>query len=286
MRSAGLIRRSISRRKPRLRVRLISISLAFSIVRTDTGNGYAEGATVPLASMTAAVGLYQRLALPLPWHPTNERIPLIVYGAASAVGSYVIQLAKQSNIHPLICVAGRGIPHVESLIDKSKGDTIIDYRDGDDKVVEAFKSAAKDNGGKIEYAFDAVSEKNSYKNICKVLDSKSGAIALVLPGKEYSAIPPTIRKAQTAVGTVHKAMDTDPFQNRGGTEVGTPDFGFVMYRLIARGLNEGWFKGHPFEVVPGGLGGIEGALKNLKDGKASAVKYVFRIADTDGVGKS
>jgi len=50
-------------------------------------------------------------------------------------------------------------------------------------------------------------------------------------------------------------------------------------------LQEGWFKGHPYEVVPGGLGGVEGALKNLKEGKASAVKYVFRIMETEGVRK-
>jgi len=57
----------------------------------------------------------------------------------------------------------------------------------------------------------------------------------------------------------------------------------VMFRFFGRGLQEGWFKGHPYEVVPGGLGGVEGALKNLKEGRASAVKYVFRIGETEGV---
>lgn len=32
-------------------------------------------------------------------------------------------------------------------------------------------------------------------------------------------------------------------------------------------LEEGWFKGQPQEVVPGGLGGIQSALERLKDGK-------------------
>ena len=58
----------------------------------------------------------------------------------------------------------------------------------------------------------------------------------------------------------------------------------MLFRsYMARGLQEGWFKGHPREVVSGGLGGIQQALENLKDGKASAMKYVFRIADTEGV---
>jgi NADPH2:quinone reductase len=39
---------------------------------------------------------------------------------------------------------------------------------------------------------------------------------------------------------------------------------------------------HPFRVVEGGLDGLEKALKNLKDGKASVVKYVFGIEETEG----
>ena len=43
---------------------------------------------------------------------------------------------------------------------------------------------------------------------------------------------------------------------------------------------------HPHEVVPGGLGGIQQALTNLKGGRTSAVKYEFRVEDTDGVSKT
>ena len=240
----------------------------------------SEAATIPLAAMTAAVGLYQRLALPLPWHPTTDQFPLVIYGAATAVGSYAIQLAKQSNIHPLICVTGRGIPHVETLIDKNKGDVIVDYRDGNEKVVQGLQDAA---GGKLRYAFDAVSESGSFQNICQVLDHQTGAITLVIPGKDYSAIPSTIKQTETMVGSVFKVWDSDSWEKKAGTQVGNSDFGYVFYRIFSRGLQEGWFKGHPYEIMPGGLDGIEGALKNLKDGKASAVKYVFRIADTAGV---
>lgn len=65
-----------------------------------------EAAAVPLAAMTAAIGLYAKLGLPQPWTPATEPIPLLIYGAASSVGAYAVQLARKSNIHPLICVAG------------------------------------------------------------------------------------------------------------------------------------------------------------------------------------
>jgi hypothetical protein len=45
-------------------------------------------------------------------------------------------------------------------------------------------------------------------------------------------------------------------------------------------LTEGWFSAHPYQIREGGLDGFEGALRDLKEGKASAVKYVFRIEDT------
>ena len=37
---------------------------------------FEEAATIPLAGMTAAIGLYQRLKLPLPWLPCERSIPL------------------------------------------------------------------------------------------------------------------------------------------------------------------------------------------------------------------
>ena len=229
---------------------------------------FEEAAAIPLAAMTAAVGLYVRLGLPQPFTPAKEQIPLVVYGAASAVGAYALQLAQRSEIHPLICIAGRGIPFVETLIDKARGDVIIDYRKGDEAVVEGIKAAIP-SSGKLLYAFDAISEKGSSANICKVLSNDGGKITNVL--KFEGNVPDGLEQSWTSVGSVHKDAT---------------DFGFAWFRMFGRGLQEGWFKAHPQEVVPGGLRGVQQALTNLKEGKASAVKYVFRIADTDGVSKS
>ncbi|KAK7186669.1 hypothetical protein DPSP01_001025 [Paraphaeosphaeria sporulosa] len=228
---------------------------------------FEDAATLPLAAMTAAIGLHVRLGLDAPWVPNskNSETPLVVYGGASAVGAYAIKLARKANIHPIIAVAGRGIPFVEKLLDPSKGDAIVDYRKGDDAVVSGIKDALK--GKKLYYAFDAVSEHNSYTNIVQVLE-KDGHITLVLPGKKYEGIPETVHMTITSVGEAHK---------------GDKEFAYIFFRYIARGLDEGWFTPHPAEVVKGGLEGVEKALTDLKEGNASAVKYVFRIADTPGV---
>lgn len=238
--------------------------------RTETEQDVTEAATLPLAFLTAAVGLYapDRLALPEPWAPATKPTPLLVYGGASAVGAYVIKYAQRSNIHPIIAVAGGGAGFVETLIDRSKGDTIVDYRSGDEALVQSIKDALK--GQKLEYAYDAVSEKGSYQNIFKVLDPH-GHLTTVLPGadEDVKASKGSVNYKFTHVADVHNEFT---------------DLGLVHCRYITRGLQEGWFRGHPHQVIPGGLEGVETGMRNLKEGKASAVKYVFRISETPGLG--
>lgn len=201
-------------------------------------------------------------------------------------GAYAIKLARASNIHPIIAIAGKGQDYVEKLISREKGDTIIDYRKGDEAVVSGIKDALKAAGAsEVHYAFDAVSEHNSFQNISQVLSKEGSKITLVLPGKDYSAIPPYVEKSTTTVGSVHKDVAADSPQGTAGIKTGEKDFGFVFFRLFSRGLQEGWFTPHPHTVVPGGLDGVEEALVNLKAGKASATKYVFTIADTKAISK-
>lgn len=238
------------------------------------GTSFEEAATLPLAAMTAALGLYQRLALPQPWDPLppsadHHSIPLIIYGGASAVGIFALQFALRSNIHPIICVAGRAKDYVEGFLDASKGDKVIDYRQSDADLIAALKDAV--NNEPVRHALDAVAEKGSPQILAQVLQHKGegevgGNATFVLHGKKD--IPDGIEQSITMVGSVH--------QN-------AKDFGYVYFRYIAKGLKEGWFRGQRTEVVPGGLGGVQKALEDLKAGKASGVKYVFRIADTEGV---
>lgn len=58
--------------------------------------------------------------------------------------------------------------------------------------------------------------------------------------------------------------------------------GFVMSRYFTRALQDKSFSGHPFEIRPGGLAGVEQALRDSKDGKAGAIKYISRISETPG----
>ncbi len=201
--------------------------------------------------------------------------------AHTSQGAYAIKLAQVSNIHPIIAVAGRGHKFVETIISREKGDAIVDYRNGNEAVISGIKEAlGKAGATEVRYAFDAISEHNSYQNISQVLSQKGSKITLVLPGRDYKEIPNYVEKSTTRVGSVHADTDPETDAGKAGLKNIGRDFGFVYFRLFSRGLQEGWFTAHPHEVVPGGLNGIEKALSDLKNGVNSATKYVFKIEDT------
>lgn len=239
---------------------LAPASLTFHIPKETK---FEEASTIPLAAMTAALGLYVSLGLPEPWKkpaPQAAETPLLVYGGATAVGAFAIKLAKKSGIHPIIAVAGRGANMVESLLDRSKGDTIVDYREGHEATVKGIKSAL--GGKKLFYAYDAVTEHNSTENIAQVLEVQGGKYTFVLPDEGK------LTTGAEAIRTmVYSAFDENE------------DFAHLMFKYMAKGLRDGWFTGHPYEVVPGGLGGVDAAMKDLKAGKVSAMKKIFNVED-------
>jgi NADPH2:quinone reductase len=231
------------------------------------------------------VALYHNLELPLPWQGSTSRQPLIIYGGSSAIGAFAIKFARRSNIHPLVVVAGKSRGFVEKLIDRSQGDTIVDYREGEDAVVRNIRSVLDSAGaGPVLHAFDAVSENGSFMTLARVLDPKAH-ITLVVPWTDYSSLPESLTKSFTWTGVV----STGPLQLntlKGINYLAQGDgeeLGFVFSRLFTRGLQEGWLSGHPFEIVPGGLHGVEKGLANLKAGKANAVKYIYRIGDKENL---
>ncbi|KAK6338478.1 hypothetical protein TWF730_002541 [Orbilia blumenaviensis] len=264
-----------------------ALAFDFMVVKLPEKVSFEEAATIPLAALTAVVALYHTLRLPQPWVPTTKPTPLVIYGAATAVGAFGIKLAQLSNIHPIIGVVGRGKDFAETLIDRSKGDDLVDYRDGNEAVVKGIKAALAKNGfDSVDYVFDAVSEHGSVLDAAAVL-SKTGQITGVL-GLELDPKAKDLSKdvnwVRTSVGWVFQnKWEEGSEEAKQGVSPATTgrEIGFLFLRWFVRGLDEGWFKGHPYEVVKGGLNGVGGALQTLKEGKSSAVKFLYRIADTE-----
>lgn len=196
---------------------------------------------------------------------------------SSGVGAFAVKLAGLSNIHPTTAVAGKGIDFVQSILDPSKGDAAVDYRMGVAAVVSGIRLALRNAGvkdGSSYHAFDAVCAGNSTADLLAVLSRELHPVTNQKPKITYTSpladptiVPAGIDQEVTNVSLAHA-----------GTQA-QKDFAFTWLSLIGRGLEQGQFKGHRFHVVPGGLDGVERRLFDLKNGNASALKYVYRIAE-------
>jgi NADPH2:quinone reductase len=219
--------------------------------------------------VTGVESLFRHLKLSPPWTPAVAPIPFLTYGASSAVGVYAVKLAVASNIHPIVAVAGNGASYIETLIDRTKGDFIVDYRVRSDEAIKQSQKGLEGVDAEVRHGLNPGIGEASAK-ILRAIVVPGGATNLVLPS-DFDVSPAV--KSSTSVGATHN-------QDHWGD---SRDLAFVFCRYFGRALQKGTFSGHPYEVRPGGLAGVGQALKDLKDGKASAVKYVFRIAETPGI---
>ncbi|KAH6857427.1 alcohol dehydrogenase-like protein [Alternaria rosae] len=267
----------------------LSIAPSHSVFHIGEKTAFEDAAAVPLVAATAAVGLFSRLRLPPPWDVTPDaaaRGPLLIYGAGGAVGAYAVQFAVKARLHPIIAIAGRSKDYVSTLIMPSEGDCVFDYRQGVDAVAAQVREAIGSKA--IYHAFDCISmpgtdefigrlikaDEPSKCSVATVLPRAAGGVsAMKVPSSlelpPMNSIPDGVEVNWTFVGAVHK---------------NEKEFGYVFFRYIGRGLQDGWLKPVPREIVAQGLDGVTDALRKMMNGEHSATKYVVRIADTASVG--
>lgn len=122
------------------------MSPAASVIPLPADLGYEDASTLPLAIFTAAIGLFIKLGLAeLPDLPnkatlgkagqllyrksyrlnfiTGHNEAIVVYGASSSVGAYVVQLAKLAGYF-VVAIAGSSADYAKSL----GANVVIDYR--------------------------------------------------------------------------------------------------------------------------------------------------------------
>lgn len=239
----------------------------------------AEAATFPMTSMTAAVALWRELAIPFPW-AVGHREGIIIYGAGSAVGLFGVKLAKLSGMSPVIAVAGGEASRkiIASLLESERGDRVVDYRNGEEATVNAIRSSL--GSTTIRLALDAISSSASEKLIGQTLGKSSGnaKIATVLP----------LNTADEVEG-ITRSFTISPLVFGDAKEAGMPIdanrwLGATITKFIGMAVANGSLKGHPYEIVAGGLDGVEKGLKLLQAGSAEGpVKYVYKVGDRKSV---
>ena len=118
---------------------------------------FEQGAVFPMAMATAAIALFVTLDIPpaLARGEATEQKPrsaLLVWGAASSVGSAAVQLARSMGF----TVFATASPQHHGWLKRLGAAEVLDYRDGD--VVGKLVQAAKARGTSIDLALDPISE--------------------------------------------------------------------------------------------------------------------------------
>ncbi|KZT55729.1 GroES-like protein [Calocera cornea HHB12733] len=220
---------------------------------------FEQGATIPLAFVTAGAGLEAALGVRLPAPPAdlpaaNKGEPLLVWGGSSSVGAFTIQLAKASGYTVISTASPKNHAYVKSL----GASDVFDYHDSD--VVSKIRAAA---GDKLALVYDSISENGSIEASVASVTAPAGIVAVILaPNPEQST--DKVKVVQTGARVASE----------------DPQVGRTVYGMLEALLEKYALVPNPVRLMPGGLLGINEGLQLMRAGKVSGEKLVYRVRDT------
>lgn len=223
---------------------------------------FEDAATLGVGITTVGQGLYQNLGLPLLPAKVAEPAWILIYGGSTATGSLAIQFAKLSGLK----VVSTSSPHNFDLLKKLGADKVFDYKEPG--VGAKIREATGDN---LKLVFDTFSEGTSPEISAAAISSKGGKYGSILIVDKFprNDVRNTWTLAYTALG--------EDFNNQYPANQADAEFGARFWAASVDLINSGKIKPHPSHVGSGGLEGILQGLKDLKDGKVSGVKLVYKI---------
>jgi NADPH:quinone reductase-like Zn-dependent oxidoreductase len=222
---------------------------------------FEDAATLGVGITTVGQGLYQELGLPIPPAKVQEPTYVLIYGASTATGTLAIQYAKLSGCE----VVATASPRNFDLLRRLGADHVFDYNEAD--VGDKIRKATND---KLKLVFDCISEGNSFDITAAAISSTGGHMSALLPVKDYprSDVKADWRLGYTALG--------ERFSDEIDAKPEDYEFGVRFWKVAQELVESGKIKTHPAEVR-GGLADIPQGLQDMKDGKVSGVKFVYKV---------
>ena len=109
----------------------------------------------------------------------------LVWGAATSVGAYAIQLARLLGFKIVATASPHSFEYVKSL----GAEVVYDYRD--EQIVEKIRELT---GGKLQHAFQAFVVVDATAQIGKAMSTDGGEVALVDPRfSDFSVVPENVK---------------------------------------------------------------------------------------------
>lgn len=246
-----------------------TVAPAWTTAKLADNVSLEDGSTLPLAITTAFVGLFDKLGIPEPTSDGKpatgaDKITLLVWGASSSVGAYVIQLAKISGYN-IIAVAGAAKDPVRELgVDSSK---IVDYRDDRATVIANLNKAA--GGSAFTHVYDCITSQDTVETIVELLSTapnKGGKVTTVL-SSAYDDKDTNVKLQKEKGVSFDRTMC-------GSVHNDKVDFGTRWFKTVTEWTVEGKIKPNKVQLLDGGLDGVPAGLKLLQENKVSNRKLV------------
>ncbi|GHJ90106.1 hypothetical protein NliqN6_6508 [Naganishia liquefaciens] len=228
---------------------------------------------------TACQALYQRLDVPYPPAKiSGEEEWFLVYGGSTSVGLFAVQLAKLAGYKVIATCSPRNF----DLVKEYGADVCVDYHDSI-KAIREIRTATDFN---LRRGLDTISEKLSLR-IC--LESFSDndrngdrKIQILLLAPEESKMLASQRGIQLETNWVYTCIsDTFHFVDDITVE-GIPsdrEFYAKLSKDTPTFIEEYGIRPNPIKDMHGGLKGIFEGFELMKQGKVSASKLVYKVAD-------
>lgn len=208
--------------------------------------------TVPLAFSTAADGLYNFLHLDKPSAGGKSSEPVLVWGGASSVGQFAIQLLKNAGYKVIATASKSGHSDLKSL----GADVVLDYHDSD--VVKQIGKAAD---GKLKIAYDSISNEHTIPSVLKSLpEGGKAAFTQLTPETAKVDCPSNIEYVRVFAGTLQA-------QHK--------DLGQELFDWASKALGDGSLKGNPVKVREGGVEAVQDTLDLYQKEGIQNAKFVI-----------
>jgi len=217
-------------------------------------------ATFPVGSLTAALGIFHHLKVPLPSQNQQAKFAshyLLVWGGASSVGNFAVQLGVLSGFKVIATASNKNFDLVKSF----GAEHVFDYTSPD--VVEQIQ---KYTSGKLHYAYDTISSDQTYKQVFDSL-SKDGEAFVSGTSASKVAIPSNVHYKDTQLAATYYAPDHRVLVSQ------------YVQELEAL-IDSGKLKGSVVEKLGKGLASVVEGLELLLNNKVGGKKVVVSISDT------
>jgi len=192
----------------------------------------------------------------------------LIYGASSSVGLFALQLAKIMGYRPIAICS----PHNFDLVKSYGAEATVDYHDGE----KASEEVKRISGGGVELGLDTISEKDSFKIAIGGFGEKGGQLNSILPPSDEAK---KIRSDVKVVNTLMYTLFGHEFKfgpNKIPASESDRAFGVEVNQRTPELIKKYGIKSNPI-VIKGGMETIKDGFEEMKAGKVSGKKLVYKI---------